>query len=215
MAIGEPDLSGQPAIFIGGESIPFTMQVEVSHEATASDLTRMPDEPGMVRIPITLDVMIPSDLLAAAQTAGGAWGPGTPTATAGPGADRRHRRGRFPGSAGSAISGSSLRATLGPAANEGRAAFRDMSRAARSGPRQSVPNLPVVERIDITDVEPSGIVARSAPGEARGEPAAHSAPALNAAGQASQFAHGFGKGLRDGAAGTVEGSGAWPVGLTT
>ena len=52
---------------IGGESIPFTMQAEVGHmtidEAIASGFFDLPDEPGMVRIPITMNVMIPLHLL--------------------------------------------------------------------------------------------------------------------------------------------------------
>ncbi|WP_428377503.1 hypothetical protein [Lichenicoccus sp.] len=236
---------------IGGESIPFTMQVEVSHEAPAADALR-PDEPGMVRIPITLNVMIPSHLLAATRTAAGASGTGAPSAAADPGADGRHRRGRFPGSAGSATSASSFRTMLAPAANEGGAAFRDMLKATRSGQRQSAPTLPVVEPIDSTDVELPRIVARSSStGAAQVKPAAalevgrdeavppasgatrasaimvagdpegvHPAAAsgglgsesVSPIGQAGQFAHGFGQGLRDGAPDTVEGFGSLATG---
>ena len=63
----DQELPGQFAMSIGGESIPFTMQAEVSHmtidEAIASGLFDMPDEPGMVRIPISINVMVPNHLL--------------------------------------------------------------------------------------------------------------------------------------------------------
>ena len=52
---------------IGDESIAMTMQAEASHmtldEAIASGLFDIAEEPGMVRIPITLNVMIPGHLL--------------------------------------------------------------------------------------------------------------------------------------------------------
>lgn len=52
---------------IGDESISMTMQAEVGHmtldEAIASGLFDIAEEPGMVRIPITLNVMIPGHLL--------------------------------------------------------------------------------------------------------------------------------------------------------
>ena len=52
---------------IDGESIPFTMQAEVGHmtidEAIASGLFDLSDEPGMVRIPISMNVLIPNHLL--------------------------------------------------------------------------------------------------------------------------------------------------------
>ena len=52
---------------IGGETIPMTVQAEASHmtldEAAASGLFDMPDEPGLVRIPVSVTVMIPAELL--------------------------------------------------------------------------------------------------------------------------------------------------------
>ena len=63
----EPFRPGQAGLSIGSESIPFTMQVQGSHmtidEAVASGLFDVPDEPGMVRIPISINVMIPGHLL--------------------------------------------------------------------------------------------------------------------------------------------------------
>lgn len=55
------------SLSIGGENLPFTMQAEVGHmtmeDAVASGLFDMPDEPGMVRIPVTLNVRIPHSVL--------------------------------------------------------------------------------------------------------------------------------------------------------
>ena len=52
---------------VGGEAIPMTMQAEASHmtldEATASGLFDMADESDLVRIPISVNVMIPAELL--------------------------------------------------------------------------------------------------------------------------------------------------------
>ncbi len=52
---------------LGDESISMTMQAEASHmtldEAIASGLFDIAEEPGMIRIPITLNVMIPGHLL--------------------------------------------------------------------------------------------------------------------------------------------------------
>lgn len=63
----DQDVPGQFSMSIGGENIPFTIQAEARHmtmdEAIASGLFDMPDEPGMVRIPISISVMIPDHLL--------------------------------------------------------------------------------------------------------------------------------------------------------
>ena len=52
---------------IGGEAIPMTVQAEASHmtldEAMASGLFDTADEPDLVRIPISMNVMIPAELL--------------------------------------------------------------------------------------------------------------------------------------------------------
>ena len=64
---------------IGGESIPFTMQGEVSHmtldEAIASGLFDMSDEPDVVRIPISIPNLHerddPDASAATTRTAGG------------------------------------------------------------------------------------------------------------------------------------------------
>jgi hypothetical protein len=62
-----PSQPGQMEMSIGGDRIPFTMQAEASQmtieEAVASRLFDMPDEPGMVRIPISMNAMIPGHLL--------------------------------------------------------------------------------------------------------------------------------------------------------
>ena len=58
---------GRTGLSIGGDAIPFTMQGQASQmtleEAVASGLFDVADEPGMVRIPISIDVMIPDHLL--------------------------------------------------------------------------------------------------------------------------------------------------------
>ena len=52
---------------IGGERISMTMQAEFDHhtldQAIAAGLLDMPDEAGMVRIPITIFVTIPGEVL--------------------------------------------------------------------------------------------------------------------------------------------------------
>ena len=65
--IREQNLRGAQAVSIGGESITMTMQAECEHltldEAIASGVFDMPDEPGWVRIPVTIHVMIPGKVL--------------------------------------------------------------------------------------------------------------------------------------------------------
>ena len=55
------------AVSGGGESFPMTMQAEFQHltidEAVASGVFDVPGEPGWVRIPVTIHVMIPGELL--------------------------------------------------------------------------------------------------------------------------------------------------------
>ena len=84
--------AGQFAMSIGGESIPFTMQAEVSYmtidEAVASGLFDLPDEPGMVRIPISIEVMIPNHILWPPEPAAGQHGSDNdPSSAAGDEAD--------------------------------------------------------------------------------------------------------------------------------
>lgn len=62
----KPEPSLQDPMSIGGETLAFTMQAEVEPatlDQAASGLLDMPDEPGMVRIPVTINVLIPDHLL--------------------------------------------------------------------------------------------------------------------------------------------------------
>jgi hypothetical protein len=58
---------GPQTVSIGDEIIPMTMQAEFAHmtldEAIASGTFDMPEEPGWVRIPVTIHVMIPGEML--------------------------------------------------------------------------------------------------------------------------------------------------------
>ena len=67
LVIREQNLRGAQAISVGGESIAMAMQAECVHltldEAVASGAFDMPDEPGWVRIPVTIHVMIPGEVL--------------------------------------------------------------------------------------------------------------------------------------------------------
>ncbi len=60
-------MSDKMRLSIAGEDIPFTMQAEIGHmtmdEAIASGLFDLPDEPGLVRIPVSLNVFIPNSVL--------------------------------------------------------------------------------------------------------------------------------------------------------
>lgn len=51
----------------GGDSLPMTIQAEVGHmsleEAIASGLFDNPDQPGMVRIPVTIQLKLTRELL--------------------------------------------------------------------------------------------------------------------------------------------------------
>ncbi|WP_428393929.1 hypothetical protein [Lichenicoccus sp.] len=62
-----PGRSLPGGLSLGDGSIPFTMQAEIEHttldEAIASGLFDVPDGPGMVSIPVTLQVTIPNHLL--------------------------------------------------------------------------------------------------------------------------------------------------------
>ena len=60
-------LRGHPSTSDGGESIPMTMQAQFEHltpdQAAASDLFVVSDEAGMVRIPVSMNMMIPGEVL--------------------------------------------------------------------------------------------------------------------------------------------------------
>lgn len=63
----EPPDEG-PGLSIGGMRVPFTMQAEATHvsieEAYAAGLFEpIPDEPGMIRMPISLEVFLPYEVL--------------------------------------------------------------------------------------------------------------------------------------------------------
>ena len=63
----EPSTPVEPGMSLGSEHIPMTMQADASRmtidEAAASGLFDVPDEPDMVRIPISVSVMVPWHLL--------------------------------------------------------------------------------------------------------------------------------------------------------
>lgn len=119
-----PSQPGQMEMSIGGERIPFTMQAEASQmtieEAVASRLFDMPDEPGMVRIPISMNAMIPGHLLQ----------PPEPEPTAGhdyprsangvspnaPGSPPRRRFGNYPRGIAARNVMNSFRSQMSPAA---------------------------------------------------------------------------------------------------
>ncbi len=57
----------------GSDSVPMTIRAEIGHmsleEAIASGLFDNPDEPGMVRIPVTIHLALTPELLEAMQPA--------------------------------------------------------------------------------------------------------------------------------------------------
>ncbi len=109
-----PNLPQQLTMSLGGESMAFTVQAEGSRmsldEAVGSGLFELPDEPGMVRIPISLSVTIPGHLLQP------------------PAADADAR----PEAAAAEKIAAGLRHATVPDAGEA-ATFRDMLRATRPG----------------------------------------------------------------------------------
>ena len=62
-----PNLPPQLTMSLGGESVPFTVQAEGSRmsldEAVGSGLLELPDEPGMERFAVSINVMVPGHLL--------------------------------------------------------------------------------------------------------------------------------------------------------
>lgn len=161
----DQELPGQFTMSLGGESLPFTMQAEARHmtieEAVASGLSNRPDEPRMVRTPITIEVMIPSNLLQ----------PPEPP-------ERQPELGDPSGMVGDDAIARNFRTILGPAAAEDGAAFRDMLKATRRRQGRGSPRLPVAEPIDTTDVDLPRIAVGGAPsGDARDSPAAAEASA--------------------------------------
>ena len=153
---------------IDGESIPFTMQAEVGYmtidEAIASGLFDLPDEPGMVRIPISINVLIPDHLLFPPEPPEDQYGPDELY-------DMAEDESRVPPWHAAAFVTGAFGATIGPAADAEKAAFREMLKVLHGG--QGVPTLPVAEPVDTTDVELPRIVADGIPpGNARDKQAA-------------------------------------------
>ena len=62
-----------PSLPIDSEAVSMTVQAEIEHmtqdEAIASGLFDSPDEPGMVRIPVTIHVAVTPELAAAIERA--------------------------------------------------------------------------------------------------------------------------------------------------
>lgn len=83
---------GSDPMSIGDETLAFTMQVEVASATLDPAAFDMPDEPGMVRIPVTLSVLVPEHLLHPPPS------PGEPGASSpsGPGDPPCARFGRYP-----------------------------------------------------------------------------------------------------------------------
>ena len=128
-----PDLPPQLAMSLGGEGVPFTVQAEGSRmsqgEAAASGLLDLPDEPGTVRFPISVNVMIPGHLLQPPAPAAGTEANQTPAGAAEQAPPRRRRT--DPAAAEKIAAG--LRDATAPDAAAEAARFRDMLRATRAG----------------------------------------------------------------------------------
>ncbi len=198
----DQDFPGQFEMSIGDESIPFTMQAEISHmtleEAIASGFFDLPDEPGMIRIPVTINVEIPLHLLYPPQPPEDRHAPDELYDVAEDEADREARRRR---AAGCEFISEGIREMYGPAAAAEKAAFRDMLQVIRSGKGQGLPALrgndaeeraafcdllkvihgsrgqsfpmpPATKPIDVTDAEFRDVVESVPSGDAHGKPPA-------------------------------------------
>ncbi len=123
-----PDLPPQLTMSLGGEGVPFTVQAEgrqMPHdEAVASGLLDLPDEPGMVRMPISINVMIPGHLLQPPAPAAGA--AANPPSAGAAGEATPRRRSTDPAAAEKIAA--SLRSAAAP---DGAASFRNMLRATQ------------------------------------------------------------------------------------
>ena len=123
-----PNLPPQLTMSLGGESVPFTVQAEGSRmsldEAVGSGLLELPDEPGMERFAVSINVMLPHHLL---QPPSPAAADRPPAAAAGDAAPHpRHHTGPV---AAEKIA-TSLRRAASP---EEASSFRSMLRATRPG----------------------------------------------------------------------------------
>ena len=153
---------------LGDESIPFTMQAEIAHmtldEAIASGLFDVPDMPGMVSIPVTLQVTIPNHLLQPPPTPRG---PAADHVNAVPTAARRARTrfGNYPRATAARNIARTIQETFGPSNAADDAAFQEMLKAMRpagtQAPRSpsSFPSLPAALPIDVIDLTLPRIVA--------------------------------------------------------
>lgn len=68
MALDQGPSPDRMGLSIDGETIPFTMQAEVTHMSieaayAASLFEEMPDEPGMIRMPVVIHTTIPNHIL--------------------------------------------------------------------------------------------------------------------------------------------------------
>ena len=178
----DQELPGQFSMSIDGESIPFTMQAEVGYmtldEAIASGLFDLPDEPGMVRIPISMNVLIPNHLLFPSEPPENQYDPDELY-------DMAEDESRVPPWHAAAFVTGAFGATIGPAADAEKAAFREMLKVIHGGRGQGVPTLPVAEPIETTDVGLPRIVVDGASfGDAAGKQAAAAVARYDAVAQA-------------------------------
>ena len=112
-------------------------------EAIASGLFDMPDEPGMVRIPISLNVMIPNHLLWPPEPAAGQQGPDDNLSSAAE--DEADWRADHPNAIAAENVAAGFRTMSGPAAADEAAAFREMLKATRTGRGRTAPAQPTAE----------------------------------------------------------------------
>ena len=108
-------------------------------EAIASGFFDLPDEPGMIRIPVTINVEIPLHLLYPPQPPKDQHAPDDRYDVAEDEANREARRRR---AAGCEFIAEGIREMCGPAAVSEKAAFRDMLQVIRGGQGQGLPALP-------------------------------------------------------------------------
>ena len=167
-------LPGSSSISLGSETVPFTMDAEIGHmtldEAIASGLFDLPDEPGMVSIPVTMQVAIPGHLLQPPSS------PPLPAerhgSSAVPTGGRRPRTrfGNYPKAIAARNIARTLQDMLGPSRAAEDASFREMLKAIRPmrtqtapTPELEPPSLPHAPSIDTNSVALPRIVADTAP----------------------------------------------------